>query len=204
MLKKFEKSEKHSKHLELNLTRFKLTSAIDVVVSTYCRHCGWEYTVGIEFTRNILLKQYYWMNFHFKLIIRKRRNGSSKKIKKEEMGTNNIYIVWSIRWTQFRLNEARIFLFLCINTLRTTTMPLWVRLKIYANIYILIDVLNPYAKIHHWIIYSFVRITEWSRNFSKIWTFYMTLGFKPNIVKKLDRIDNNFVTQSCSESFDLS
>ena len=32
----------------------------------------------------------------------------------------------------------------------------------------------------------------------------MTLGLKPKIVKKLDRIDKNFVIQICSESFDLS
>ena len=62
----------------------------------------------------------------------------------------------------------------------------------YLSDYIHIDVLNPYAKIHPCIIYSFVRITEWSWNFSKIWTFYMTLGFKPKIVQKLDRIDKNF------------
>ena len=34
----------------------------------------------------------------------------------------------------FRLNEARIFLFICINTMRLTTMPLWVRYKINSNI----------------------------------------------------------------------
>ena len=49
----------------------------------------------------------------------------------------------------------------------------------YLSEYIYIDVLNTYAKIHPCIIYSFVRITEWSWNFSKIWTFYMTLSFKP-------------------------
>ena len=32
----------------------------------------------------------------------------------------------------------------------------------------------------------------------------MTLGFKPVNCEKLDRIDVNFVTQICSESFDLS
>ena len=32
----------------------------------------------------------------------------------------------------------------------------------------------------------------------------MILGFKTEIVKKLDRNDKNFVTQICSESFDLS
>ena len=49
----------------------------------------------------------------------------------------------------------------------------------YLSDYIHMDVLNPYAKFHPCIIYSFVRITEWSWNFSKIWPFYMTLGFKP-------------------------
>ena len=49
----------------------------------------------------------------------------------------------------------------------------------YLSDYIEIDVLNPYAKIHPCIIYSFVRIIEWNWNFFKIWPFYMTLGYKP-------------------------
>ena len=95
--------------------------------------------------------------------------------------------------------------------MRTATISLWVRLKIYPKDYILIDVINQYDKIHPCIIYSFVRITEWNWNFSKIFKFYLTLGFKPKLWKKLDRIDKiswqiqgNFVIPYSFHTFGLT